>query len=130
MVDSSWSKNGIRVTYSQVRAAIIGDGAPRYHRRGFGLFDGFGGFGGFFHDEPPVYQRFLSENVPDSPSLAINGKIYTYQQGPVSPELASALASAAPGNVKIRLLWQDGKTKDTEIGKETVRAWKAVFNPS
>ena len=128
---SSWSKKGIGVTYTQVRTAIIGSSySPRYHRRGFGLFGGFGGFGGFgavFHDEP-VYQRFLSENVPDSVSLSINGKVYTYQQGSVSPELAAALASAPPENVKIRLVWQDGRTKDTEIGKDTVKAWKAVFS--
>lgn len=127
---SSWSKKGIGVTYTQVRAAIVGGGySPRYHRRGFGLFGGFRGFGAFFHDEP-VYQRFLSENVPDSVSLSINGKVYTYQQGTVSPELAAALASAPPEKVKIRLVWQDGRTKDTEIGKDTVRAWKTVFGQS
>lgn len=126
---SSWSKKGIGMTYTQVRAVIIGDGYyPRYRRRGFGLFGGFEGFGAFFHDQP-VYQRFLSENAPDSVSLSINGKVYTYQQGPVLPELAAALASAPPEKVKIRLVWQDGRTKDTEIGKDTVRAWKAVFSP-
>ncbi|MGV0024899.1 hypothetical protein [Phormidesmis priestleyi] len=130
---SSWSKNGIGVTYTQVRAAVIGYGySPSYHRRGFGGFGGFGGFDGFgeFFDNEPVYQRFFIENVPDSIHLAINGKVYTYQNGPVSSELAAVLASAPLENVKIRLVWEDGRTKDTEIGKDTVRAWRAVFSPS
>lgn len=138
---TSWSKNGIGATYTQVRAAVINYGyRSSYHRRGF-RFGGFGGFGGFgrsgrfggfgeFFNDEPVYQRFTTENVPDSINLAINGKVYTYQNGPVSPEIAAALANAPPENVKIRLIWQDGRTKDTEIGKDTVRAWRTVFSPS
>ncbi len=132
---TSWSKNGIGATYTQVRAAVIDYGY--HHRRGFRLggFGGFGrsgrfdGFGEFFNDEP-VYQRFATENVPDSINLAIDGKVYTYQNGPVTPALAAVLASAPLENVKIRLVWQDGRTKDTEIGKDTVRAWRTVFSPS
>ena len=130
---SSWSKNGIGVTYTQVKTTVIDYG---YRRRGFGLgfgrFGRFGRFGGFgeFSNDAPVYQRFATENVPDSISLAIGGKVYTYQNGPVSPELAAALASAPPENVKIRLIWQDGRTKDTEVGKDMVRAWRTVFSPS
>ena len=133
---TSWSRNGIGVTYTQVRTAVID--YDYGHRRGFRL-GGFGGFGGFgrsgrfggfgeFSNDEPVYQRFATENVPDSINLAISGKVYTYQNGPVSLELAAVLASAPPENVKIRLIWQDGRTKDTEIGKDTVRAWRTVFS--
>ncbi len=137
---SSWAKSGIGVTYNRIGSRLIGYDAGFGHS-GFGL-SGFGlsgfehyrrGFGlglGLFSDADPVYRYYIIENVPDSISLAIAGKIYTYTSGPVSPELATALASAPPGNIAIRLLWNDGRTKDTEIGKETVKAWKTIFQPS
>jgi hypothetical protein len=126
---SSWSRKGIGITYTQVRSVLVGYDyrpdfeygigfSPRYRRRGLGLF---------FSHQAPVYQRYVIDNVPDSISLAINGNVYTYESGPVAPELAAALASAPIENVKIRLNWKDGTTRDTEIGKETVRAWKTIF---
>lgn len=129
---SSWAKSGIRATYTQASDTLVG-----YDRgsRGVGLGFGFGrrsrGFGlglGFgFPDSEPVYQRSLVNSVPDSISLAINGRIYTYQNGPVSPELAAALSSAPRQNLKVRLVWKDGSTRDTEIGRGTVQAWKTIF---
>ncbi len=116
---SSWSKSGIRATYTQIGTTLIGYARPLY---GFRL--------GFFPDREPIYQTSLIEAVPSSMTIAINGKLYTYENGPVSPELAAALAGATPGNVKIRLVWRDGVTKDTEIGRSTVEAWKAIFQPS
>ncbi len=129
---SSWSKSGIGVTYSRVGSRLIGyDAGFGYSGLGFGHRRGGFGFGlGLSSDADPVYRYYLTESVPDSISLAIAGKLYTYTSGAVSPELATALATAPPGNVKIRLLWSDGKTKDTEIGKDTVKAWKTVFQPS
>lgn len=128
---SSWSRKGIGVTYTQIRSVLVGYNYrpgfeygygygyyPRYRRRGAGLF---------FSQPEPIYQRHLVENVPDSISLSINGKVYTYEAGPVSSELAAALVSAPLENVLIRLSWQDGTTRDTEIGKDTVRAWKTIF---
>ncbi|MBW4692404.1 MAG: hypothetical protein KME27_11630 [Lyngbya sp. HA4199-MV5] len=131
---SSWSKNGIGVTYNRIGSTLIGydGGFGRYgggfghYRRGFGLGLDFG----LSSDVASVYRYYLTESVPDSISLAIGGKVYTYASGPVSPELATALATAPPGNIPIRLIWNDGKTKDTEIGKDTVKAWKTIFQPS
>jgi hypothetical protein len=132
---SSWSKNGIGVTYNRIGSKLIG------YEAGFG-YSGLGGFGlghhrrgfgfglGLFSDADPVYRYYITESVPDSISLAIAGKLYTYTGGPVSPELATALANAPPGNIALRLIWQDGRTKDTEIGKDTVKAWKTIFQPS
>lgn len=114
---SSWSKDGIRATYTQQDTELVG-------------YDYHYGFGRRFWALPyaePVYQAFYTNSVPDSISLAINGKVYTYQNGPVSPELAQALASAPLENIKVRLSWKDGTTKDTEIGKDTVQAWKTIF---
>lgn len=118
---SSWSKNGIGATYTRLSAALIGYQSDYgYRRRSFG----------WLFNDVPIYQEYAIERVPDSINLAINGKIYTYESGPVSPELAAALATAPPGKVKIRLLWKDGDIKDTEIGKDTVNAWRTVFSPS
>jgi hypothetical protein len=128
---SSWSKNGIGVTYNRIGSRLIGYNAGvGYSGFGFGRYrKGFGLGLGLFSDVEPIYNYYLTESVPDSISLAIAGKIYTYTDGPVSPELATALANAPSGNIAIRLIWDDGKTKDTEIGKETVKAWKTVFQP-
>ena len=131
---SSWAKSGIGVTYNRIGSKLIGYDAGfgysglgfGHHRRGFGLGLGLG----LFADADPVYRYYRTESVPDSISLAIGGKVYTYTSGPVSPELATALASAPPGNIAIRLVWNDGSTKDTEIGKDTVKAWKTIFQAS
>lgn len=131
---SSWSKNGIGVTYNRIGSTLIGyeagfgyyGGGFGHRRRGFGLGLGLG----LGSEVEPVYRYYLTESVPDSISLAIGGKVYTYDSGPVSPELATALASAPPGNIAMRLIWKDGRTKDTEVGKETVKAWKTIFQPS
>jgi hypothetical protein len=132
---SSWSKSGIGVTYNRIGSRLIGYDAGFGHS-GFGGF-GFGhyrrGFGlglGLSSGIDPVYRYYLTESVPDSISLAIAGKLYTYTSGPVAPDLAAALANAPPGKVMIRLVWNDGRTKDTEIGKDTVKAWKTIFQPS
>ncbi|SRR5579883_658310 len=118
---SSWSKNGIGVTYIRLHTTLIGyDSYYSHHRRWFDPF----------LDETPIYRQYAVDSAPDSISLAINGKIYTYESGPVSPDLAAALASAPSGKVPIRLVWRDGRTKDTEIGKDTVKAWKTIFQPS
>lgn len=45
----------------------------------------------------------------------------------VSDELANALQDSPIGNVDIRLLTRSGETIDSEIGKETVKAWKAIY---
>ncbi len=112
---SSWAKSGIRATYTQVNSVLLG--YQHYPRHGFGVFP----------YEEPIYQKSFSDSVPDSINLAINGKVYTYTNGAVSPELATALIGAPSEKVKVRLVWKDGRTKDTEIGKGTVQAWKSVF---
>lgn len=46
---------------------------------------------------------------------------------PVSEDLAIALKDAPVENVKIRLTTEDGETVDSEIGKDTVKAWKTIY---
>lgn len=45
----------------------------------------------------------------------------------VNPELAAALKNAPSENISIRLITQSGETVDSEIGKGTVQAWKAIY---
>ncbi|NEQ98512.1 MAG: hypothetical protein F6K30_17630 [Cyanothece sp. SIO2G6] len=47
---------------------------------------------------------------------------------PVSPALAEALQNAPEGDVDIRLVSASGETVDSEIGEETVEAWKTVYD--
>lgn len=47
----------------------------------------------------------------------------------VSDELAQALQTAPEGNVSIRLVTESGETIDSEIGQETVEAWRTVYTP-
>ena len=47
---------------------------------------------------------------------------------PVSDELARALQNAPEGNVDIRLVAESGETIDSEIGEDTVEAWKTVYD--
>jgi hypothetical protein len=45
----------------------------------------------------------------------------------VSDELATALENSPIGNVDIRLVTRSGETVNSEIGKGTVEAWKAIY---
>ena len=77
--------------------------------------------------QKPVYKDLRNTYVPKKILFAIAGKIYTYESGPVSPEIAAALSSAPDQNMRIRLEWDTDRTIDMEIGKGTVRAWKTIF---
>ena len=45
----------------------------------------------------------------------------------VTNELASVLKNASEQNVDIRLVLEGGESVDSEIGKGTVRAWRAIY---
>lgn len=45
----------------------------------------------------------------------------------VSEQLATALQNSPEGNINIRLMTRSGETVDSEIGKGTVKAWKAIY---
>lgn len=45
----------------------------------------------------------------------------------VSDKLATALKNSPTQNVSIRLVTESGETVDSEIGKGTVQAWKAIY---
>jgi hypothetical protein len=64
-------------------------------------------------------------------SLKIGDRVFRLEgqnsQFQVSNELAAALKNSPTGNVKIRLVTESGATVDSEIGKGTVQAWKAIY---
>jgi hypothetical protein len=121
---SSWAKSGIRATYTQVRTELVGYRTYDWSRP---VFRGYRKFLEPYYATEPVYQRYFLGSTPDAIKFALNGQIYTYESGPISPELATALASAPSQNLTIRLVWNDGMTKDVEIGRGTVDAWKEIF---
>ncbi|MGV0027747.1 hypothetical protein [Phormidesmis priestleyi] len=132
---SSWSKQGIRATYTQKRSILTGyrttwvtEWVSDYydckhkssckHRQRLESYP----------TQVPVYETFYTDLIPHRILFAIAGKIYTYESGSVSPELALALSTAPNENMRIRLAWEDGKTTDVEIGKGTVEAWRTIFS--
>lgn len=125
---SRWSSQGIQATYRNYYTHIVGYqsfwGAPLLRTRQ-GFYRAFA-----YPDHEPVYRRFGIEKTPVAIKFAINGQVYTYEKGTVSPELATALATAPDQNMIIRLLWEDGGATDVAIGRNTVAAWKTIFRPT
>lgn len=124
---SRWSPQSIQATYRNYFTKIVGYqsfwGAPLLRtRRGFYRTLAY-------PDHEPVYRRFSVEKTPVAIKFAINGQVYTYEKGTVSPDLAAALASAPDQNMTIRLMWEDGGATDVVIGRNTVAAWKTIFRP-
>lgn len=122
---SSWAKNGIRATYTRIESRLIGyrpvwrtRTVHRKHRK----------YEERYQEQEPIYQKYRTDRFIQSLQFAINGQVYTYEEGPVPPELAAALASAPSKNMIIRLVWRDGSTKEMEIGKGTVESWKTIFS--
>jgi hypothetical protein len=60
----------------------------------------------------------------DERVFQVSGQNSTF---PISNELAQALQNAPEGNISIRLVTEGGATIDSEIGQETVAAWKTVY---
>lgn len=122
---TSWARSGIRATYSEFDEEITGYTTVWETRR--------------FKDkngkerkvevpvQQPVYKKVRSDRTPQAILLLINGKVHTYEKGPVSAALARALANAPDANLPIRLVWEDAGTMDMVIGKGTVAAWKTIF---
>lgn len=122
---SRWSPQGIQATYTQYFSEIAGYRTvwrkkwitERNKKREIS-----------YPEQEPIYRRYGRDRSPQSIKFAVNGQIYSYENGAVAPELAAALANAPAGNMRIRLMWEDGSSHDMEIGKGTVAAWRTVFS--
>lgn len=115
-VQSLWTRQSIRFLLTA---------RDRDCLRGFSYFDSFSGSScSELIGSKNIIELFvkIGEQV-----FRVPGQNSTF---PVSDEIARALQNAPDGNVSIRLVTEGGGTVDSEIGKETVKAWRTVYtNP-
>lgn len=122
---SSWSRSGIRVTRRSMVQVVdeVGDGrGPDRRRRGDSP-------GETLRPRPATftYREEVRVTSPLSIEVLIKGRSLRYESGPVSAELAAALAQAPEGSLSMRLLWPDGSVTESKIGEGTVLGWRSVF---
>lgn len=121
---SSWAPQGIRATYLQYHADVVGYRTVwkskwiKYRGKQKEVR---------YPEQEPIYRRYSTTKTPVAIKFAIHNQTYTYADGPVSPDLAAALRSAPNQNMTIRLVWADESTTDMEIGRGTVATWKTLF---
>ncbi|WP_234017262.1 hypothetical protein [Nostoc sp. 'Lobaria pulmonaria (5183) cyanobiont'] len=79
----------------------------------------------------PDYFRFATTKKVDKLLLKVREKVFQLDGSTgtfaVSKELATALKNAPNENLDIRLVLEGGQTVDSEIGKETVKAWRTIY---
>lgn len=121
---SSWSPQGIRATYTEFFSEVTG---YRTVWRTKWVKHGNKKREVQYPEQEPIYRHYSRDRSPSAIKFAFNNQIYTYDDGPVTPELATALVSAPTGNITIRLVWENGGSTDMEIGRGTVAAWKEIF---
>jgi hypothetical protein len=113
---TSWSKQGLKATYTEYWSEVI------YYRRVWRNRHG----DRYSHQEP-IYNKISRSKSPKAILFSVNGEIYTYTSGEVNRQLAEALANAPAGAMTVRAVWADDSTTDFPIGSSTVEAWKIVF---
>jgi len=131
---TSWSRQGIKATYSEYWSDVVGyrqvwkTRRVRYqnnHRGQYRNYDGY--IDERYPYQEPIYDRRSRSKSPKALLFAINGEIYTYTNGEVDQKLAEVLANAPEGTMTIRAVWDNDSTSDFPIGGGTVEAWKNVF---
>ena len=120
-----WSRSGIKATYTSYWRERVG---WRYVWRTRHVWVDGKRVEERYRDREDIYERRTSQRIPKALMFAIHGKIYRYESGEVPPDLAQALATAPPGNMIIRVVWDNDQTWDTPIGEGTVATWRAVFS--
>ncbi len=123
---SSWSKQGVRLSYFWTERQL--DYYRRVQRTRKVKRDNQWQEEVYW-DQEPVYKYIRKRKSPEKILFAIGGKIYEYEGGVVSDELARALISLPDQKLLVRLVWADGSTTDFYIGSATVRAWKSIYSP-
>ena len=121
---SSWSKQGIRATYTEYWSDVVGYRRVWKNRR---IWHHDRYINERYSDQEPIYEKRERSRSPTALLFSVQGKIYTYTDGEVDPELAAALASLPAGNTTIRAVWNNDQTTDFPIGAGTVEAWKTIF---
>jgi len=124
---TSWSSAEIRATFTRYWQEVVGY-RTEWRNRTYYDYKGRKRTRSF-PERVPVYQQYQKDFAIASMLIAIDGDVYEYTGGAVSPELANALATAPTDkNIPVRIVFIDGSTEDMEIGKGTVSAWKRLFS--
>ncbi len=130
-IASSWSKVSIRFTYSYSYSVPDGYTTQTYQEQVYEGQDEETGNARYRTEnrtrDVQLYRTEYSNDIPTALQFSIGGKDFTYTSGPVSPELATALANAPDRKLRLKMVWANGKTTKAVIGKNTVRTWKAIF---
>jgi hypothetical protein len=131
---STWSKQGIRATYTRYWQELEGYKPVWKPSRLFSEREGKITDRGYRRgtdrghiEQEPVYRQRSEDIALKEIMFAIGGQVYRYEDGFVSPELAKALATAPSGSMTIRVVLKSGRTVETEIGGDTVESWKTLF---
>ena len=131
---TSWSRQGIKATYTEYWLEVVGyrqvwkTRRVRYHNNRRGQYRNYDHYIDERYSDPePIYERRSRSKSPKALLFAINGEIYTYTNGEVDQKLAEVLANAPEGTMTIRAVWDNDSTSDFPIGGGTVEAWKNVF---
>ena len=119
---TSWSRQGIKATYTEYWTETVGYRSIRKTRR-IWYHDRY--IDERYTDKDPIREQ--RSRSPKALLFALNGEIYTYTNGEVDRQLAEVLANAPAGNMTIRAVWRDDSTSDLPIGAGTVEAWKSIF---
>jgi hypothetical protein len=122
-VISLWSRNSVRVLLAY-RDRNCSYGSYYHAFRGIPTYHAFGGIPTCLVSNNTLKITNLYIKLGDR-VFRLEGNNGTFT---VSNELATALKnSPAEKNVSIRLLSEGGESIDSEIGKKTVEAWKAIY---
>ncbi|MGY6529481.1 MAG: hypothetical protein ACXITR_06080 [Cyanobacterium sp.] len=121
---SSWTRDYIRLSYFRREQEIT---SYRNVRRTRKVWQKDKYVEEVYWDREPVYRNYWVSNSPQQILFSIHGVVYRYDGNRVSDELASALANAPEGNMRIRLIWEDESTQDVMIGGGTVGTWKQIY---
>jgi hypothetical protein len=130
---TSWSKQGIKATYTEYWSEVVGYRQTWRSRRIYrGDRYSYRDRDRYIIDErypyqEPIYDKISRSKSPRAILFAINGEIYTYTNGEVNQQLAEILANAPAGTMTVRAVWDNDSTTDLPIGGGTVEAWKTVF---
>ncbi|MBW4560831.1 MAG: hypothetical protein KME32_06660 [Mojavia pulchra JT2-VF2] len=90
-------------------------------------------YGSYYHAFRAIPECLVSNNTLKITNLYIKlgDRVFRLEGNnsrfKVSNELATALKNSPAQNVSIRLLSETGESVDSEIGKKTVEAWKAIY---
>jgi len=121
---TSWSKQGIKATYTEYWSEVVGYRRVWRDRR---VWHRDRYINQRYSDRDPIYDRRLRSQSPKAILFSAQGKIYTYTEGEVNPELSAVLASFPAGQTTIRAVWNNDQTTDFPIGAGTVESWKTIF---